>query len=120
MSGNKAKINSKAEFEIVRAKRKDVGLLVRFNGQQLPVMLAEGETRTLNFGNFPVEIEVVEVVKPEPKVSTPAGPRTRRFRFVGPTGVDQSLLARDEADAWDRFTKRNGKLENITISELSS
>ena len=110
MSGSRLPLGGTASYEIVRAKQ--VGLLVSLNGTRSPVMIAVGETRVVNLGTFPVEIEVVEIAEPKP-------PTPSRFRFVGPTGVNQTVLAIDEAEAWRLFIQRNGPMDNITISEVS-
>jgi hypothetical protein len=61
MAGNHIKVDDKAGAVVEPAP--EVGLVIRFNGQQQPVMLKVGETETLDFGSLPVEVKVVQIVR---------------------------------------------------------
>lgn len=61
MAGNELEVEDKAGAVVEPAP--EVGLVIRFNGQQQPTMLKVGETRTLDFGSFPVEVKVVQIVR---------------------------------------------------------
>ena len=61
MAGNHIQVEDQAGAVVEPAP--EVGLVIRFNGQQQPVMLTVGETRTLDFGSFPVEVKVAQIVR---------------------------------------------------------
>lgn len=61
MAGNFIKVDDKAGAVVEPAP--EVGLVIHFNGQQQPTMLKVGETRTLDFGSFPVGVKVVQIVR---------------------------------------------------------
>lgn len=101
MSGNHADIGDKAVPSIEKAP--DVGLVVRFNGMQLPVMMTVGETQTLNFGTFPVEIKVVQVVRKKPR-PTSGPPYTFIIKH---DGGETRIRSNDEANAERIFRQRS-------------
>lgn len=61
MSVSKINVRDAAQFDIVRPGVKSVGLAVTFNGSKKPLHLNLNETRDLQFGNFTVKIELVEI-----------------------------------------------------------
>jgi hypothetical protein len=102
MAGNVLPIQSKIKASVQNAP--DVGVVVKFNGQSLPAILTLGEAQELQFGNFTVSVEAVDLVpKPEHEVTTwlwtikgkPFGDRTVAVR-------EYLCMKREEAtDQWE-------------------
>jgi len=102
MAGSRLPIQNKVKASVQRAP--DVGVVVKCNGLQMPAILTLGQPETIPFGNFEIEIEVVELVaKPEQEVTTwlwtikgkPFGDRTVAVREY------LCMTAKEARDLWD-------------------
>lgn len=67
MAGNHIHVDDTAGSVVEPAPT--VGVVVRFNGQQQPAILSVGEPQTLDFGSFPIEVEVVQIIRSKPRPS---------------------------------------------------
>lgn len=61
MAGNHMSFSQRTGASVEPAP--DVGIVVRFNGQQQPAILTVGKPETIQFGTFPVEIELTEIIR---------------------------------------------------------
>ncbi len=117
MSGSKLKLGQESSASIDPAP--DVGVLVRFNGQQLPAILSLGKKETINFGNFQVEILPVEIIS-KPKLKPNRKPIPRRFKFTT-DAVVRYYSGASEDEAFALFCRRNGDHDRnlVEIEEIS-
>ena len=111
LAGNRLNVRSTPASVIEPAP--DIGVIVRFNGQQLPAVLSLGEAETLQFGNFTVEIEPVEII-PKLPVTNDRGPIKYQYTFKSAAGIHK-YLGVDEAEAIATFKRRLGPGEEFEI-----
>ncbi len=112
MSGNDLNAEQKAVPCVEPAP--EIGLVVRFNGQQQPVILKVDEPETLNFGSFPIELEVVQVIR---KKVRPAKAPPWYYIIKNDQGVVARIRAMTEEDARRIFYQRSDEFTSITSIE---
>lgn len=112
MSGNHIPIGGHAVPSVEPAP--EIGLVVRFNGQQMPVILKVDEPETLHFGTFPIELEVVQVIR---KKVRPASKPPYYWIIKNDQGVVARIRAMTEEDARRIFYQRSPEFTSITSIE---
>lgn len=93
----------------------EVGVVVRFNGQQKVGILKIGESSTFQFGTFPVEVELVEIYR---KKQVPTTGPPYHWRIVTTCGYERTIRAMDEDNALRIFRADEG--DEWQIKEISA
>lgn len=103
MAGNHANIEDTAKPVVEPAPQ--VGLVVRFNGCQQPVILDVDQPQTLNFGTFPIEVEVKQIIR---KKLRPAKAPPYTYIIKTASG-EHRIRSMDEINAARIFGQRNAE-----------
>jgi hypothetical protein len=91
----------------------EIGIVVRFGDRQKPRILNVGIPEVFQFGNFPVEVEVVEVIRKKPR---PAHKPPYHWIVKTATRVAR-IRAMDERNARRIFMENHGSGEEILSIE---
>jgi hypothetical protein len=105
MAGSILPIEGKVVASVVNPP--DVGVVVKFNGQSMPAILSLGKSEDVQFGNFTVSIEAVDIIYPKP---SEVAVWLWTMRSTIGTGGDKvrvirSYLCMDQSEALEAWAK---------------
>lgn len=84
----------------------EIGIVVRFNGQQQPAILTVDQPETIRFGTFEVEVTAVQIIR---KKIRPAKAPPWNYLIVADDGTEHTIRAMDEACAARIFARQTDK-----------